>query len=629
MGGFNTAVPQPTPAALDIRPPQVEDPLAAVMNYRAQQQQRQLGALEIQGRQLDIQQRQAINQAYKDAFTPQADGTLALDRDKLTSALATSGHGAAIPGILENYTKYQQSLAGLQETNQKVAAAESDAAGNLAATVQAANNSPSLFHALFTDAVNRKILQPGHYAPIDKAITDSLAADPSGEQARGLVKQYTDQMLAGSPKQQELANQRKTAEGAAQRGQAAVENADREKNAAALKDAVSQLGTAATPADYSATLGRLSPELAAKMPAVGEIFDAQGKPIAAGVQRLRFIGMTPAEQQAATAAKPTNSVTEPELAERAAKGDQVAIAALRRLDQSRLNSRPIIQTGVPGLTPGAPGATSTLSGEEYLATLPKGTANQVRAIAEGRSTIPSATSRSQAAIQLRDAVFKYDPDFSEQRAQIRKAFTTGKDGTNIGNLNTAPVHLDQLADAVQAMGNGSFRPGNAIWNATRTMFGSSMPMNFDAVKAAVKSEMASALKGNATDQEIAQIGETIDAANSPQQLAGVVQENLKILGGKLNTYYERYQQQIPGDRVWNPILPSARAVFQKHGIDPTAGPQTNITGNGGQNNAAAKVPPRPSAIPAGAKAQYNAYRRQWRYSSDNGKTWQVIPAAQQ
>jgi hypothetical protein len=174
-------------------------------------------------------------------------------------------------------------------------------------------------------------------------------------------------------------------------------------------------------------------------------------------------------------------------------------------------------------------------------------------------------------------VFKYDPTFSEQKAQLRKAFTTGPDGRNIGALNTATVHLDQLAEVSKAMANGSFRPGNALFNSMRTMFGGAAPTNFEGLKNAVAGELASALKGNATDPEIAHISAVIQQQNSPEQLAGFIDSQLHVLGAKLNTYNERYQAQNPGDK-WSPVLPSAAAVYQKHNINPTAGP-------GGQGSA--------------------------------------------
>jgi hypothetical protein len=178
-------------------------------------------------------------------------------------------------------------------------------------------------------------------------------------------------------------------------------------------------------------------------------------------------------------------------------------------------------------------------------------------MAEGRLTAPTANSRAPGAAQRRDALLRYDPGFSEQRAQIRKSFTTGPDGRNIGALNTAIVHLGRLGNTAESLENGSFVPGNEAYNWLRDKFGSDKVTNFGLLKDAVAGEMAAALKGNATDIEIEKMGKSIRAANSPAQMRGVIQEGMAILNDKANTYNERYHREMPDD-PWSPILPSAR-----------------------------------------------------------------------
>jgi hypothetical protein len=243
--------------------------------------------------------------------------------------------------------------------------------------------------------------------------------------------------------------------------------------------------------------------------------------------------------------------------------------------------------GIPGLGGGS-GANSapvggSLTGQEYLDALQQsapGTAAQVKAISEGRATIPPLGTRGSGAL-IRDAVFKYDPQFNEQRAQIRKAFTTGPDGRNIGALNTASIHLGQLHDAVVAMNNGSFQPGNAVYNYIAQKFGSDKPTNQQFVLNALAGEAATALKGNATDPEIAHVLASLQGGfSSPQQALGITQEGLKVFGAKLRTYEDRYKQTNPDDNVWSPIMPSAKAVFDKYGINPLS---TNVAPPGAQH----------------------------------------------
>lgn len=590
------------------------------------QQQAQLGPEHIRAAQMENQQRKiqmeqaaAVRKAYQDAMTIGPDGRTSVDSDKLTKALASGGHGDAIPGILKGMNDFQKSTAEVAELNAKVANAQADYGGIVGTVSKAAGYDPHLFLTKAQQAVAAKAVKPEEVQPLIQAVEAALQQDPTGESARGIVRQISDHLIAASPAQTKLTNEGLTAQGAAQRGEAATAAAklNREKwnveskgaeakaNAEYRQNVVAQLATAPNPAAYNQILNDSSVPHGI-VPAAEQVFDPSGKPIPESITRLRQLGMSP-DQQAVTAgqaeAREQAKVpkTEVELAiaakdpKRTPEERRAADEELRRLDASKVAARPVVNiTNVPGLGQGQAGAVSQASGEDFLKTLPAGTAAQVRAIAEGRASIPSASSRSQGALQLRDALFKYDPTFSEQRAQVRKAFTAGTDGKNIGALNTATVHLDQLADVATALQNGSFRPGNELWNAVRSTFGSATPSNFNGLKAAVAGEMATALKGNATDTEIHTISSTISAAGSPAQLRGIIATNLHTLGAKLNTYQERYSQQIPGDKVYSPVLPSARAVYEKHGINPTAGPGAK---------AEDVAPPMPSTLTASDKGK--------------------------
>src|ERR1051326_6458997 len=218
---FNTSVAPPIREGYAIPGPVSQSPLeivAGLQQFRAQQQQMaaqqqamQTHALQQQELQMELDKRKAVNAAYQSAFEPQANGVMRLNPDKLTQGLAQSGHGEAIPGILEGVTKYQTSMVDLNKKKSEVAALEQDAAGNLGATAKAAKYDPLLFHTLMTDAVNAGVLNKEHYAPIDQQVQQALAQDPSGETARQLFSQIADQFIAGSPKQQELITEGRTA----------------------------------------------------------------------------------------------------------------------------------------------------------------------------------------------------------------------------------------------------------------------------------------------------------------------------------------------------------------------------------------------------------------------------------
>lgn len=255
----------------------------------------------------------------------------------------------------------------------------------------------------------------------------------------------------------------------------------------------------------------------------------------------------------------------------------------QNMDANRRRSITNINTGG---APASGGGDTKLTGDEFIKTLNPALAAQVKAIAAGFDVMPPASSRAPRAQEIRNAVYAFDPTFTTQRAQIRKAFTTGPDGKNIGALNTAIVHLDRLGGAAEAMRNGSFTPGNQAYNWLRDKFGSDKVTNFALLKNAVAGEMATAMKGAATDQEIAHMGETFRSAASPEQMAGAVSEGMAILADKANTYDERYHQQLPDD-PWSPVLPQARAAMARRGGRPGssgAAPKTQKWGRDKDGN---------------------------------------------
>jgi hypothetical protein len=248
-------------------------------------------------------------------------------------------------------------------------------------------------------------------------------------------------------------------------------------------------------------------------------------------------------------------------------GRDVPLPADVEAQQTRL--REASRSALSGPVAGYGSQTSAATGEEFLKTLDPGIQRLVTGTVRGDLTLPPANSRAPGAQELRRAVMQYDPTFNEQRAQIRKAFTTGKEGQNIGAINTAVVHLGRLADTADALKNGSFTPGNEMYQYFKDKFGSATTTNFGLLKDAVAGEMAAALKGSATDIEIANMKQSIRASNSPEQMQGVVKEGMGILSDKAKTYDDRYHRDNPDDTSWSPILPTAKESLNRFGVPYT------------------------------------------------------------
>lgn len=558
MGGFNTSVPQPSPAALDLKPPQVGagplDILSKLQETRMRSQAMQTQALQQQELQLNLAQRKAVNDAYQQAFTPQPDGSIRLDTDKLSNALATAGHGEAIPGILEGYTKYQQSLAGLQETNQKVAAAEADAAGNLAATVKAANNDPSLFHSLLTDAVNRRIINPQHFAPFDQAIGQAMQQDPTGEQARALVGKFTDQMIAGSPKQQELANAKATAQARQTQAQTGEKRLELETPGIQAGNTVKQQEATGTKP--------IQPAEAAQI---------------ANTQATR----------AETARH--NQVEEQQGGQRVGIERENANRQQRQFDATY-------------------GALLSPDGKPLDADAAKAVASQdPMAVAVANYQIPPPNAgRSGPGAGILRKVMAINPQYNAQNWQAQsammKGYTSGSQSKEISGINTALGHIGQLGDAIDALKNGNIQVLNKIANAYGVQTGNDAVTTYRAIVHKVAPEINRAYVGGVGSQgEVMTQESDFDPKMGDQQLRSNVGITTKLLRSKIGSLENQWKNTMGTDFESRFITPEAKQVSDKWGSGGKAAQPQMIRARDPQG--VLHEAPKGTAIPAGWKLE--------------------------
>jgi hypothetical protein len=193
---------------------------------QAQTTQNQLGAQAVQSGALDLAQRAAINKAWQEAVVPDSSGTVTLDPNKLQSALATSGHGEAIPSIVKGLTDMNSSIMGLAQKKSELAAQEADAAGAGAQAVIASGKQnpdgsitydPNVKQAFFQH------MQAAGYGQEAQQLQQHLQQAPQTE------TQLWKQLIASSPKQQQLAAETATAASKTSEAQTAADKLAFEK----------------------------------------------------------------------------------------------------------------------------------------------------------------------------------------------------------------------------------------------------------------------------------------------------------------------------------------------------------------------------------------------------------------
>jgi hypothetical protein len=222
-----------------------------------------------------------------------------------------------------------------------------------------------------------------------------------------------------------------------------------------------------------------------------------------------------------------------------------------------------------------------LSGIQYLKTLPVGEQALVKAIGEGRTRFSQVTSyrgvqRKQLAEKVARAYPTYDQRWIDASYNLAKDATTGNIAKNARSLNTAIGHLEQFDTAAKQLNNVDFTGYNSLANWIRSHTGDPRVIAVETAAKALKSELASAVKGGAsgaagTEQEIKDWGQVFDKSMSQAQFDSAVNATIKVLGSRisaLNNQIATLPPQYAGlFSQFDVISPPARQILESYGFD--------------------------------------------------------------
>lgn len=198
------------------------------------------------------------------------------------------------------------------------------------------------------------------------------------------------------------------------------------------------------------------------------------------------------------------------------------------------------------------------------------------AILEGRMTPPSSFALKTPYWQnIMGKVFEQDPEFSEQRAQLRKGYTVGSQSKEINAINTALGHVGALGDAVDALNNNNVQALNKVANAIGVQIGNTPATTLQTIVNRVGPELVKAYSGTGgSEAERAQFEKDFSTSMSPAQLKTNVSKTVELLRSKISALENQWDQNksagMPSfqDKF---IMPGAKAVLQKQGAAPSAG----------------------------------------------------------
>jgi hypothetical protein len=216
-------------------------------------------------------------------------------------------------------------------------------------------------------------------------------------------------------------------------------------------------------------------------------------------------------------------------------------------------------------------------------------ANKVRAIAEGRARFLPLTRNNAYNRYIMDKVSEYDPMVDEtmfsRRSRTANFFAVGSQGgggQNIASMNTFGQHADELLRLSKELNLGRFPTLNEAKNwMTHHGFGDTEIQKklgeWQVAAKAVGDEGAKVFAGsNSALADREAWNKLFDASNPSSVTQGKLQEVVKLIGGRLNSLTEQYNDGMRTNHAAPDFIkPRTREIFEhilKGGAAPSAAP---------------------------------------------------------
>jgi hypothetical protein len=210
-------------------------------------------------------------------------------------------------------------------------------------------------------------------------------------------------------------------------------------------------------------------------------------------------------------------------------------------------------------------------GQAYIATLPPGDQAKYNAFIQQYG---GGQPRSAPAMALKKFIQENPEATSEQISQFaahysgeQKAtrdFSSGTQGNAIRSFSVALDHLDVADQLGHALQTGNSQGINALRNAAKQQFGWDGPIDFNFAKKIVGDEITKSILGSGagTGQDREDIQKAFNAANSPQQLEGVIRTAKRLMAGQLHGLKQQYEQTTKQTDFDDRLSPAARRELE-------------------------------------------------------------------
>jgi hypothetical protein len=215
----------------------------------------------------------------------------------------------------------------------------------------------------------------------------------------------------------------------------------------------------------------------------------------------------------------------------------------------------------------------SLTGNDYLNSIPSKERGIVKAMVEGRQPMPSSFALAKPYWQnMIAAANNVDPSFDGTnwgaRVKGMTSFKSGADAGTVRSANQVLGHISDLTDKADALHNTSYPLANWVGNNINAAMGGDASNNWVTQAHAVADELSAFMKGagHSSDTEIQQWKESLSPNMSPQQQRGAIKTLMGIYDHALSALEDKRTGAIgpvAAEKLGPLVTPAGQAAMDK------------------------------------------------------------------
>jgi hypothetical protein len=230
-----------------------------------------------------------------------------------------------------------------------------------------------------------------------------------------------------------------------------------------------------------------------------------------------------------------------------------------------------VQQGNSGLVNDTPARN-----EAYLQSLPKDYQNQVKAMANGDTALPSASTRNKEGVALRNMAFNYDPSLTDARYAAKQNFKNKGESDNVKTLSTMLEHLENMQNASKVVGlSPRLNMGSNLQSADDAAYNKHLSF--------FTHEAGKLIKGGMLTQgEYEELKKGMDSVRESVRDASI-NAAIQDVGGRVRATYQKYKTAVGTELPTNEFFDQqSQQRLARYGLAeaPAAAPSAQPGANG-------------------------------------------------